>query len=183
MARKKSQIQKNKERSFKRFVKNNPDLSANDLLKKYRSKTYKGVKKTIGNEKGKDLVRDIRGLEKNIEKITRIKYWGLDDYPIGDQIRKRYIKNRYIYLMRYEVEAMSIEDGEEAADSFIDYLHIAVNRKLTMIELSDETRVAFQKGQKFGEEKYNFLRILPGSIVMLYAVDTKKDSVRDKPEG
>lgn len=152
--------QKDFERYAKRVSKQHPELSANDILKRYRKNTGK----SIGNQKAKDIIRDVKHQEKRKEKVTRFKYYGNGKNPDA----KKYIKDRYIYKVKYRVE----RDG--FIEPSTEYATIAVSRKLSKREVVDATYQMFDEAQTQGKEKYRMLEIVDGSVEILYAIDTEK---------
>lgn len=165
---KKTKAQRRKSRrdysDFEQYVTQRPTWSANELIKGFRV-----AGGSIGRDKGVELVREYRGTERNLRKVTRIKYYSAEDYPLGrKEIRKRYIKARYIYVMAFDVE----REGYVTPDT--DYITIASPIKLDYEELIMETLQAWADGQKDKTEKYKAVRILPESIILIKAIDMDK---------
>lgn len=79
----------NKYNILKNLTKKNPTLSQNNILKKFREKGHK-----IGNEKGREIIREVRSskIPLTIERDEYIKELLKDDYnlrELGQLIRKK----------------------------------------------------------------------------------------------
>lgn len=146
--------------SFLDFLAGNPGLSANKAIKKFRSQGGK-----VGNETGKELFREQRGKAKQIFRKTRFKYVSNEEKPVfGD---KKLIKDRYMYLMQYE---MQMEEGTDRTD----WMYIASPDELTLRELKEAVLQQWQdwKDGNGGNERYKSIRIIPQSIELIHAIDT-----------
>lgn len=140
-----------------------PGLSAKELRRRYRAQGGK-----IGNEKALEIVRDVRGNRKQETRITRWRYYSNREKPVFGDADKRLIKDRYMYLMKFETVR------EDAADTFEDYVYVASNRELTLKELREHVMDIWADGFLAEKEKYTAVKIIPESIALVYAVDTKK---------
>lgn len=148
--------------TFADFVARNPDKKGNQLIREWRAKGGK-----VGNERGKDIIRQTRQAPKQFTKRTRLRY--LSPAEVQKDFYKRYqIPNRYIYLVRYEVER------EDQADTYDDYLHIKSDTPLNMREIREATEQAWEDGLDSASEKYKAVSIVPGSIQLIYAIDQNK---------
>lgn len=146
--------------SFLDFLSHNPDLSANQAIKKFRSQGGK-----IGNETGKDLFREQRGNVKQVIRKTRFRYYSNDEKPLFGSADRKLIKDRYMYLVQYELE---MEEGTDRTD----WQYIASNEPLTLREIKEATLQQWEDGVDSGSEKYKAIRIIPESIELIHAVDT-----------
>lgn len=147
---------------FESFIMENPNKSANQLIKEWRS-----LGNTVGTQRGKDLVRETKGLKKHAQKVTRFSYKSPEE--ISSRFRKTYhVKKRYVYLVKFEVESSDL------ADAYPDYLHITSNRMLDLREVKEATLQAWEDGTDSRDAKYKGLRIIEESIEVLYAVDMNK---------
>jgi hypothetical protein len=162
--------------SFADFVRRNPDKSANTLLKEYRKETGS----SIGNERGKAIIREVREKPKETEKVTRIKYRAWDDVP-GGATRRHYIKGaKFFYIVKYQVKR------EGYAQPSTEYMTLTSNEKLSVAAVREkvmehigEQELHGNAGRKLtdtqsdhpGEFKYQIIDIVDGSIEVLYAVD------------
>ncbi len=148
--------------TFEKFVARNPDKKGNELIREWRAKGGK-----VGNERGKDIIRETRQAPKQFTKRTRLRH--LSPKEVQEDFHKRYhIPNRYIYLVRYEVER------EDQADTYDDYLHIKSDTPLNMREIREATEQAWEDGLDSPSEKYKAVSIVAGSIQLIYAVDQHK---------
>lgn len=146
---------------FDDFVRRRPNMPAREVIKEYRRQGGR-----IGTEKGAERVRQVRGKEKDVSKINRIRYYSNQDKPIFGDHNKYLIKARYMYLMQYEV----MREGQP--EPYTDWMYVSSNRKLTMSDLRAQVQDIFSDGYEQGKEKYRALYIVPGSITLIHAVDT-----------
>lgn len=149
--------------SFAEFIARSGDIGAKEAIRRFRQEGG-----SIGNERGQAIYRQELGKDRDVKKVTKIKYYSLRDYPLyGKEYHKQYIKSRYMYLTQFEVE----RDG--LTETTTEWLHIASPYKLTYEEITLEAERAWDDGHENGDmkEMYRGIRIKPGSVELIRAVD------------
>jgi len=151
---------KKEHNDFLDFLQGNPDLNSTNAIKKFREGGGK-----IGRERGGELFREARGKEKMKTKTSRFRYYSNEDKPLFGSADRKLIKDRYMYLVQYELE---MEEGTDRTD----WQYITSDEPLSMREIKDATFQQWEDGVDSGSEKYKAIRIIRGSIELIHAVDT-----------
>lgn len=146
------------EAAFSEFVKARPHLSANKILDEWRKQSGK----PIGNVRGKEIIRQQRGTQKRENKITRFRHVSNDEKGWIQNLTK----DRYMYLVRYEVETL------EEEEPFDQYAYVTSDTPLTLREIKKLAAEQFDRAKDENIEKYTVQQMVPGSIVLIKAIDT-----------
>lgn len=151
---------------FKRFVKNNPDLSARQAQEKFRT-WGKGHK--ISAAKAGEVYRDVHNKPKQVQKITKAKTYGMDNNP-GMMV---YRKGRYNYVMEYQ----AIVSGPDEMDDFQTFhMTIASDTRLTPTQRKNKVIDAYNNGIRRRDDYYLLIALDEDSIFTRYIIDTHKKS-------
>lgn len=154
-----------RQEEFARFVRNNPGLGGKQAIREFRK-----AGGSISHERGLEVYRTVLGKEKNLGKVTRIKFYSLKDYPLyGKEFFKNYSKkDRYLYLVQFQVER------EGFADTTEEHMILYDPHKLTYEEVIVSVYQYWNKQHDSGnlKEIYKAIRIVPGSVVLIRAIDT-----------
>lgn len=148
---------------FIKFAKAHLHLSANAIIKAYAATGGK-----ITKQKAYEIIRDLKGKPRDLTKVHTIKYQSNNKYRLyPKEIRKVYLKERYMYLMRFDVERLGYLEYDT------EYVTIASPGKLDFETLVNETINMWEEAQAGAvKEKYQALRIIPESIGLIRAIDT-----------
>lgn len=152
---------------FESFVIQHPEYtSARKAKEAYRKQTGR----SITNAEGDRIFRNQRESQKRYDK-ARFPRYTFDNAPF--RIKPPY-KDRYYYVVRYEVER------ETQPDSYTQYLTLTSPVPLGPYDIVRHTYEYFKEAAERGFERYKALRIVPDSVVILYEIDLGQDWRRRK---